>query len=856
MWMTTKEAAKVLNKSDRTVRRMAKRGDLENKEVPGLGHGGKTLMVLVSKIDEKTTDISTTDTSSPNCVKKPSKIDEKSVKMTYINSVNKGQPTTDSFDSRQDTEKQGTCKTLTVLTKDTKKQGQNRQLSEMKRDSKKDGFAQGGVQHGVQLRVPSHKGYKIKDLNDSFGWIPIDQGVQLSQVSRRTIFSRVENGQIEAIKVPDPDCGQRTFLKAADISPLVEMKWHEIQARKLSDHLPAEIKSEQKKFEIGTKDDRDVAWARLSILKSFYKVHEIAAKAGKRKSDADKIWLAKLEDREICAKEMRVIRQHRLGLSTVKRWAKEYSDSGNLKYPVALMPKKKGRVGRRKIKAPEVRARIRTCASEDVNLPASSIYRMILAEFDFTEETCPLRPSTIYNVVRKVRKDRFIMAGRAGKESYKNKVKPHLHRLNDTEPGEIWESDGHTMNNVCYNPFFFDKNYKPLLRPVLVAWFDIASGMITSWALGANESFHLVVTSLKDGLAKLGAPKMARIDNGSAYKNAYTAVEYFAFKKNKTQTAAQKLAKELHAKGYGGFFHEVGIEKVQFTIPGNSESKQIEPAWRYTLAEFEKTVSLFMGEKPSKRPEKYRLSYKKLIKKYGDEILTWNEYVRALELAINDYNNRKKATLQSPAGSLSPVEMYHQFPENIKPLDGATIDYHTRDMFPVARTVSRGEIRVMGMYYRHPLLVDYLGRKVNVYFDERNLETVQLGSLDGEIWSRPAKRIVPSCHMNPEQFEKAIKSNNHYQKEMIATYANIHNQGSASLKQKNAIADSTVDDLLVAQEANQERIKNNQHSMITSRFTIENMKSEDIEDIDDFKAKERGLKKESPFVALSRKVKG
>ncbi|OYT15204.1 MAG: hypothetical protein B7C24_14295 [Bacteroidetes bacterium 4572_77] len=740
-------------------------------------------------------------------------------------------------------------------TNDISEKRQNRQLSEMKQVTGNNKIAQGGVQHGVQLSDVSHNNMKLKDLIASFEWVPVDQGVQLTLVSRRTIFNKINKGQIAAIKIPDPTCGQRTFIKISDLSPLAEMKWHEIQTKRLSEHLPAVIKKEKKKFEMGSQHDRDIAWARLSIIKSFYKVQEIAKKEGKRKSEADKLFLHKLEDREILKEEMKLLDLDRLGLSTVKRWIKQYNDSGNINFPVSLLPSKKGKVGRKRIKATEIRARIRTLASEDVNLPATIIYRMLLAEFDLDEETCPLRPSTVYSDVRKIRSDIFIMAGRKGKESYKNMVKPHLHRLNDAEPGEIWESDGHRMNNACYNPFFYQEGYKPLIRPILVAWFDIATGMITSWALGANESFHLMVTSFRQGLQDFGAPKKVRVDNGSGYRNAYTDVEYFAFRKTKTKTNSKKTALELYQRGYRGFFQECGVEKVQFTIPGNSESKAIEPAWRYTLVEFEKTVSLFLGETAEKRPEKYRVSYKKLIKQFGDEILTWNEYVAALDRAINNYNNSKRKVLQSPSGELSPIEMYYQFPENINKLSIPEIEYQCRDMFPKPCTVSRGEIKIMGMYYRHPLLVDYLGRKVNVYYDERNLESVQVGTLDGEIWTTPAKRIIPSSQMNPEQFEKAIKANNHYQKEMIATYANIHNNAEdLSIEQKNEIADSSVEQLLLEQANTQERIKNNQHKMITSRFTIENIKNTELKTKDVETEPEE--KTESPFLALSRKVKG
>lgn len=867
MWVTTKEAAAMLGISERSVQRRAASGRMQKREVRGQGRGGVSVLVNVTEINEKSNDTQRNDTGMEKQHKKITKLNEK----LNDTGVNPSQTPKRNDTQRNDTDQISQSSTFqddspieTTLTTGCVTTPINRQVSEMQGVTENPEMSQGGVTKGVTSGVVNLNDKEINEIGDSLEWIPIDQGVTLSLITKRTIYRKIEKRQIATVKVKDASCGMRTYLRVSDISPAVEMKWHEIQRSKMKKHLPAVLQKEKATFEVACSEDRSVAWARLGVVKAFYEVHDIAAKAGKCKGEADEMFMKKLDARDILADEMRTLGVVTLGLSTIKRWATAHKKSGNVAYPVALIPRKRGAVGRKRIKADTIRARIRFLASDDVNLPATIIYRKVLRENGFTDETCPMSPSTVYNLVNRVRKDELMMAARKGKEAYKNRVKPHLHRLNDCEPGDIWESDGHTMNNVCYNPFFYEEGYKHLLRPVMMAWLDVATGMCTGWALYSSENFHLMVTSFADGIAKWGVPRKVRLDNGSAYKNVYTAPDYFAYRKNKKQTAAQRTALALLGRGFKGFYQECGVEKVQYVIPGNAESKQIEPAWRYMLVEFEKSASLFMGETTADRPDKYSVSYKKLIKEYGDQILTWNEYVRALGRAIDEYNNRKRDVLQSPSGPLSPVEMYLQFPENIHKPSQPEIERVCRDMLPTTRTVSRGEIHVMGMYYRHPVLADYLGRKVQVYYDERHLESVQVASLDGEIWPTPAERIIPSSHMNPEQFQKAIQANNSYQKKMLQTYAAIQNaEEPLSIAAKNAIAED-VTTMLDEQSRAQKQIKDNQQSMITSKYTIGEMLKTAGEltphlssETEEPEARDkRPDAPSSPFLALSKKVNG
>jgi hypothetical protein len=187
------------------------------------------------------------------------------------------------------------------------------------------------------------------------------------------------------------------------------------------------------------------------------------------------------------------------------------------------------------------------------------------------------------------------------------------------------------------------------VRPVLVAWLDTATWMITGWATWLSESWHLVRTSFVDSMGRAGVPRVVVYDGGGSFHNIWTDPQGFASRKR--ETAAVKKARELIAKGYPGFYEQFGVEKRTKTIPGNSESKQIEPAWGDIFGEWERQQFAYVGKDFSSRPEWMRMTNLGLLKKHAKQIMTWDEYVESIGQYINEWNNRPRPSWRDWTGA-------------------------------------------------------------------------------------------------------------------------------------------------------------------------------------------------------------
>jgi len=65
--------------------------------------------------------------------------------------------------------------------------------------------------------------------------------------------------------------------------------------------------------------------------------------------------------------------------------------------------------------------------------------------------------------------------------------------------------------------------YGKVCRPVIVAWMDEKSRMVTGWAVDTTENTDLIITSLCHAVERSGVPKIVYIDNGKAYMNKRTS---------------------------------------------------------------------------------------------------------------------------------------------------------------------------------------------------------------------------------------------------------------------------------------------------------------------------------------------
>jgi hypothetical protein len=201
----------------------------------------------------------------------------------------------------------------------------------------------------------------------------------------------------------------------------------------------------------------------------------------------------------------------------------------------------------------------------------------------------------------------------------------------------------------------------------------------------------------------------------------------------------------------------LGIE-YHFTIPGNAESKSIEPAWKYCLDAFEKSFPSWIGNKPENRPEIFKnMDNKTLARKYGDKFPTWDEFCDRLDKYIHYYNTKPRASLLTIDGEkLSPIEAYNQIEHTIP--SKLELLSKMRDPYIEMKVVQRSMIEKNGILYWHPAFATMIGKKIGIYYDEKNLREIEICNERGQIYPEKAVAIDPGLQSGDDL--KALIENN------------------------------------------------------------------------------------------------
>ena len=426
------------------------------------------------------------------------------------------------------------------------------------------------------------------------------------------------------------------------------------------------------------------------------------------------------------------------------------------------------------------RNQIRQLAVDPRALEPSWIFNYLTDTLSLTDEELPISERTLQLMVRSFRKEVFTSSLGKGKETIRNKVKLHTPRLNDLLPGELWESDFHICNFLILSPFYYHRNpsKRYLVRPSVVAWVDVATGLVTGYRVCLSENKNAVKNSLMDAISTYGLPKKIRMDNSSAYKNTdYAPIEFYKRAEGKQRmTKDQKIAVHMIENGNRGLYLNMGIE-YSFTIPGNPESKGIESFWDYAFAPFEKSFNSYIGSKFEDRPEAFKgLENKVLVRRYKGLFPTFEEFLDRFDQYIQFYNNKQRSYLQTiDSDLLSPLEAYNQIEHTIP--SQLEILSKMRDPYIEIKTVQRSMIEKNGILYWHPVFASLIGNKVGIYYDEKNLREIMICNERGQIYDEKAISIDPGLQSGDSL--KSLIENNHRNKVSRLCYLGLCDVGGA-----------------------------------------------------------------------------
>lgn len=826
-WLTVKEAADAYGVTARTIRRWIKKGMWETKEEQ-VGPGSPTLFLKVdmAKLDISKNEPAKVDTHQKDSPKKDDpKLDI--FQKSEGNSENLTHPGVSKYAKLDISEAVNNVKANNINNKTKVDTPQNYtpkvdivQFSSTKVDTSKVDTPKLDISENLPAKVDTFQKYQ-----NSIDWIPIDRAEELSGFSRSSLFRLIRNQELYSVVVADKLSKQKTLIEVSGFSREVQLKW---KGEVLSSNsaLSTVLQSEENEFNSHTQEDRDRAWHKKAVIDEYLKFRTLAKASGESLTKAGKQFEIKLNNREILPNVMKKLGIVSLSIKTIKKWEKSFRDSGNSTYPVSLLENRKGTAGRKKAITKKLEKKIKALATNYRELPATGIYRMIEEELSLSGQEMPIALRTLTLAVNKARKDKTAIAISKGKKAYKDNIRPHVYRINNAMPNDLWESDGHHMNNLVLSPFY--AHPKPqmrfLVKPILIVWYDIATGFIASHLLTLTENQNAVRNSLLKGGLKYGFPKEIRIDNGSAYKNINHTPHIWAGKARVNNQV--KKAKEMILQGDNGLYANLGI-KYNFTIPGNAESKMIEPFWGFCMSMFEKAFPVWIGNKIENRHEELRLTNKRLIKKYGKDIPTWEQYSDLLDQYVDIWNNRKRSVLVNGRGEqMTPWEAFSE--EVVVIPSREKTEAIARWKYPQLLMVDRGRINVNGILYSHPSFMALQGRKVAVYYDESNLKEVVIGSEHGELFTEPAKIIYPGLQVGDDM--SAYIETKHREKIQKSIYLALEN--AADPQDYNTLLLQSSEDMLSDQERLQTKQKHTERLSIGRVRRNNRIKQEQIKELE------------------------
>ena len=187
---------------------------------------------------------------------------------------------------------------------------------------------------------------------------------------------------------------------------------------------------------------------------------------------------------------------------------------------------------------------------------------------------------------------------------------------------------------------------------------------------------------------------------------------------------------------------EISHHESLHQVP-NPESKGIEAFWAYAIAPFEKGFKSWIGNKFNERPDLFKgMDNKTLVRKHKDLFPTWDEFCELLDHYIKHYNSKQRQSLQTIDGTiLSPLEAYNQVEHSIP--SQLEIQSKMRDPYIELRIVQRSMIEKNGILSWHPILAQLIGKKIGIYYDEKDLREITICNERGQIYEEKAIAINP-----------------------------------------------------------------------------------------------------------------
>lgn len=852
MWLTTKEAAELLGKSDRTIRRMVKSGKLQSREVPGRGGNGTLFEVFIENEDTVQVHLLLDDWhvfevprnhGMMQCASERNKrcdncnlayrahpmiyhqenqgtkyctldflkygfvepddnysfkiISKNNEKIKDKNDLDHGQNDHGHVRDRNKSLENNKIRNFTDRPRTSQRHVRDQDKSkDIKHLAPTKDKVSDIAQCTVQTTVQHKKGVvsmpivsENNELQNSSDIINIETTVQITDWSKRTIFNKIKSEEILSVRLPKEGGGYKTMVDVRSLPKEAQLKHQELLTRSNPDSGMRSLSDSQSRY----------AFAMQRVIQ-VWQEYRLKAKRDKlRIQDGDNRFLSDIREGIILKDENEILSG--ISIKTLYRNKKKWINSGCR--ASVLAPDRKGKRGRKRIKATAFYALASTWIKMQPATKASELYNQL------TDHLLKERPdmrlpsySTFLNHYNSIKKTVSIsIAKHQGKKTF-DEIMPYVPRKNDALPGHVWQYDGYIIKLLVHNPWLNDS----LIKPVIVYFFDVATGLITGWSVSFSERSDVIAASWKHAMSRYPAPKRLMPDNPAGlYVPEFCAKQIVERETRKKYIKMKQRAIEMTMQGRNGMFFDCGVERIQFVTPGNSKGKMIEPAHNYIFRQFEtqpRFADVYVGSDPSKRPEKLNRTNKALLADKTINIPEWDFIISEISKHIEYYNNRKKKSLND----FSPVEAYEQMVSPSDRLSSNDLEY--KCLWVVEKTTRNGYIKLFdNIHYQHAAFT--VLKKVRIGYDINDLKTVRVFSNEGREFDTPAVMVKYGSYIDDEQSVEAIKANKTFRQQTMKLQEEIIYNGYDinRLTDKELIKLMSNDNLSIEQkELVQERI--------------------------------------------------
>ncbi len=271
-------------------------------------------------------------------------------------------------------------------------------------------------------------------------------------------------------------------------------------------------------------------------------------------------------------------------------------------------------------------------------------------------------------------------------------------------PGDLWYADGCVCNFQVYNPY----TNSPC-RPTFLPFLDYASRMITGFDLDFSENRRVIASAYRNAICLWGfVPKYVKWDNGRAFKSL----------KSKSN---DELQEQDEIAEITGNIYATGVLEILDSLPYNPTAKApIERFFRTFDNDLERFLPNYLGNSPADKPasllrnEKHLQEITSKIK--GNTPLTLNEAKSIINWWIlNVYAQEPHAGLNNH----TPWEIWSEGLKNIPPERRRNPDELWFLMLSTEiKKLDRNGIKIRGIWYYDDALLDYIGQKVFVRYDQ------------------------------------------------------------------------------------------------------------------------------------------